>query len=291
MDNNLTLNRAKLILISLLVCCAALGCAAQESAPTLTPQWSEKIKPQQKEVVEQIINDMVYIPATRFVMGTDVLDTDGRADERPKHWVELDPYYIGRHEVTQAEWKALMGRNPSKHKGDSLPVGNISYDDCKRFVNKLQSLSGLEFRLPSEAEWENAAHANGSPRNYKYSGSNNDAKVAWTEFNSGLQSHKICSKMPNEIGLYDMSGNVWEWCYDWYDGTYYPESPDKNPLGPETPGQPSPNMVRVVRGGSYMVPPVKCRVGYRGVSIPTGASEDIGMRLAIGSGVPPMGRW
>lgn len=277
-------------LIAMLLCVPAVS--AQDTTPgQLTPVWSKKVKPEQQQILAELVANMVYVPGGEFVMGSSVLDEEAQADEKPEHKVTLSDYHIGKFEVTQREWKAVMGRNPSYFKGDSLPVENISFDDCVRFVRKLNELTGIKFRLPTEAEWEYAARGAGSPRNYRYSGSNNVVKVAWFEPNSGQHTHAVGTKVPNELGLHDMAGNVWEWCYDWYDGTTYATSAKTNPCGPKTPDVPAQTMTRVVRGGGWYASPFNCRSTFRGVSVPTGTGNDLGLRLAVGDGVVPMGYW
>ena len=143
-------------------------------------------------------------------------DSEAYGDESPVHSVTLSSYYMGETEVTQALWKAVMGNNPSRFKGDNLPVENVSWNDCQEFIRKLKQKTGKNFRLPTEAEWEYAARGGKKSNGYKYSGSNNIGSVAWYDDNSSNQIHAVKGKRLNELGLYDMSGNVWEWCSDWY---------------------------------------------------------------------------
>ena len=144
---------------------------------------------------------------------------DADSDEKPAHQVTLSDYYIGETEVTQALWKAVMGTNPSNFKGDSNPVEKVSWNDCQEFIRKLNSLTGRTFRLPTEAEWECAARGGNQSKGYKYSGSNKIKDVAWYDGNSKDKTHAVKTKPSNELGLYDMSGNVNEWCWDLY-GAY-----------------------------------------------------------------------
>ncbi|MBO5942648.1 MAG: formylglycine-generating enzyme family protein [Bacteroidales bacterium] len=161
---------------------------------------------------------MVYVSGGSFMMGSD--DSDASPDVRPAHRVTLDGFRIGRYEVTQELWEAVMGNNPSYFKGSRRPVENVSWDDCQTFIRRLNSLTGHNFKLPTEAQWEFAARGGNSSNGYKYSGSNYIDNVAWYEGNSGGRTHNVGTKSPNELGIYDMSGNVFEYCdgeYEFYD--------------------------------------------------------------------------
>lgn len=161
--------------------------------------------------------EMIYVEGGTFVMGaTAEQGPDAESDERPAHKVTLSSYAIGKYTVTQALWKAVMGENPSYFKGDSLPVEQVSWDDCQEFIKKLNNITGKTFRLPTEAEWEFAARGGNSSKGYKYSGSNNVDEVAWYTCCSDLKTHPVGTKNPNELGIFDMSGNVWEACSDCY---------------------------------------------------------------------------
>lgn len=160
-------------------------------------------------VIQNLINNMVYVEGGTFTMGS--YDSDTYDDEKPMHQETVGSFSIGKYEVTQKEWKALMGNNPSEFKRDDLPVENVSWNDCQVFIRKLNSLTGRNFRLPTEAEWEYAARGGNRSNGYKYSGSNNINAVAWYEGNSRGKTHNVGTKGSNELGLHDMSGNVWEW--------------------------------------------------------------------------------
>ena len=202
-------------------------------------------------------------------------DSEASNNEKPVHEVTLSSYHIGETEVTQALWQAVMGNNPSEFKGKGNPVENVSWDDCQEFVRKLNSLTGQTFRLPTEAEWEFAARGGKNSQHFKYSGSNNLGSVAWYDGNSGNKTHPVKSKDPNELGIYDMSGNVWEWCEDWYNGNYYSNSPAANPEGPNSgPG-------RVDRGGGWYYDAWCCRSSDRRRNSPTYCDNDLGLRLAL----------
>lgn len=189
--------------------------------------------------------NMIHVEGGSFLMGaTEEQDGVASNKEYPVHPVTLSDYYIGQTQVTQALWESVMGTNPSINRGNSQqPVENITWYDCQDFISKLNELTGREFRLPTEAEWEYAARGGKFSHAYKYSGSNITDEVAWHDTNSNDSTHPVASKMPNELGLYDMSGNVWEWCNDYY-GTY-PSEVLVNPQGPPVGGR------KVMRGGSY----------------------------------------
>ena len=225
---------------------------------------------------------MVYVSGGTFTMGaTSEQGSDAYDWEKPAHSVTLSGYYIGKYEVTQALWEAVMGSNPSKFKGDNLPVECVSWDDVQEFLRKLNAMTGKRYRLPTEAEWEFAARGGNSSRGYKYSGSNNIDNVAWYTDNSGSRTHAVGTKSPNELGIYDMSGNVWEWCQDWYSGSYYGSSPRTNPQGPNS-GSYSElrGDCRVIRGGCWGNDAGDCRVSYRFRS-PNACYDYLGFRLAL----------
>ena len=217
---------------------------------------------------------MVAVEGGTFRMGSN----DGYSDEKPVHSVTLSDYYIGETEVTQALWQAVMGSNPSNFKGSNNPVERVSYDDCKDFINKLNTLlagqlpAGRKFRLPTEAEWEFAARGGNKSKGYKYSGSNSIDAVAWYRDNSNKQTHPVKQKQPNELGLYDMTGNVLEWCNDWY-GKYSSRS-QTNPQGPSS------GSYRVLRGGSWLNGAKYCRVADR-INYPDDRRSLYGLRLAF----------
>jgi formylglycine-generating enzyme required for sulfatase activity len=170
-----------------------------------------------------------------------------------------------------------MGNNPSMFKGDmQCPVENVSWNDCQEFIKKLNGITGKNFRLPTEAEWEYAARGGNKSRGYKYSGSDNIGDVAWCNSNSNDKTHPVKTKKANELGIYDMSGNVWEFCHDWYDGTYYSPLPQNNPKGPRF------GSFRVIRGGCWGSDGQCCRVAYRSYYYPCDEYYYYsGLRLAL----------
>lgn len=199
--------------------------------------------------------EMVYVEGGNFDMGaTSEQGGDAYKDEYPVHRVTLSDYYIGKYEVTQELWEAVMGSKPSDFKGENNPVG-VSWNSCQEFISRLNSLTGWTFRLPTEAEWEYAARGGNQSHHYKYSGSNNIDDVAWYYYNSGGKTHPVGTKSPNELGIYDMSGNVLEWCLDWYGG--YSSGAQTNPHGPST------GSGCVLRGGCRSGLARGCRVSFR----------------------------
>ena len=219
---------------------------------------------------------MIKVEGGTFSMGATSGQTNYDNDEKPVHSVTLSDYYMGETEVTQELWVAVMGSNPSEFTGDNQrPVEYVSWDDCQEFIEKLNSLTGKQFRLPTEAEWEYAARGGKYSRGYKYSGSNNADEVAWHNDNSGRKTHPVKTKKANELGLYDMSGNVFEWCNDWYDDNYYRNSPQTNPTGP------SEGESRVLRGGGWCYFDMGVRVSRRDYLTPGYRHIIIGLRLAL----------
>ena len=214
---------------------------------------------------------MVYVSGGSFMMGSN--DSEAYPSEKPVHRVTLSSYRIGKYEVTQELWEAVMGSNPSYFKGSRRPVESVSWDDCQTFIRKLNSLTGQTFKLPTEAQWEFAARGGNSSNGYKYSGSNYIDSVAWHDDNSGNSTHNVGTKSPNELGIYDMLGNVCEWCSDWY-GSYGSGSVT-NPSGPSSGSN------RVFRGGSWFYYAWDCRVSNRSDSSPDFSYTYLGLRLCL----------
>lgn len=223
--------------------------------------------------VDGVIYNMVKVQAGTFTMGATSEMQEPMDDEKPTHQVTLtNDYYIGKTEVTQALWKAVMGNNPSQFQGDNLPVECVSWKDCQNFISKLNSLTGQNFRLPTEAEWEFAARGGNNSKHYQYSGSNKFDDVAWYWGNSGKTTHDVATKQPNELGIYDMSGNVWEWCNDWHDS--YTGDVQTNPTGPNK------GSFRVSRGGSWGSSAGSCRLSFRNENSDYG-DYNLGLRLVL----------
>ncbi|MCB9267768.1 MAG: SUMF1/EgtB/PvdO family nonheme iron enzyme [Lewinellaceae bacterium] len=223
--------------------------------------------------------EMIFVEGGAFMMGSDSGERVWRED--PIHEVELDGFYIGKFSVTQALWKAVMGEdnNPSYFKGANRPVEQVSWEDTQAFFQKLNELSGRQYRLPTEAEWEYAARGGNQSEGYEYAGSNKLKEVAWYEGNSHGETNIVGLKYPNELGIYDMSGNVWEWCQDWFSEDYYEECHKqgkvKNPRGP---GQ---GTGRVLRGGSWSFAPRGCRCTGRVNNGPRGRGRRHGFRMCL----------
>ena len=218
--------------------------------------------------------EMVKVEAGSFDMGATPEMEQLFDDEKPVHRVTLtNNYYLGKYEVTQKLWLVVMGKNPSWFKGKDLPVERVSWNDCQKFISKLNKLTGKSFRLPTEAEWEYAARGGKKNRGCKYSGSDELENVAWYKDNSGLMTREVGLKQPNELGLYDMTGNVWEWCED-RKGTY-DRSPQTNPIN-DLGGS-----VRVTRGASWSIGSKGCHLSYRYGNYSDSHHNDLGLRLAL----------
>ena len=219
--------------------------------------------------------EMVYVDGGTFRMGTTEAQGDGAySSENLTHTVTLSSYRIGKHEVTQALWVEVMGRNPSKNKqGETYPVENVSWNDCQKFIEKLNERTGQNFRLPTEAEWEYAARGGNKSKGYMYAGSDRIDEAGWYIGNCNRHTHPVGRKKPNELGLYDMSGNVWEWCQDWFGP--YTGTAQTNPAGPAS------GRYRVLRGGCLWHSDRACRVSRRGYGGPSRREDYCGLRLAL----------
>ena len=234
-----------------------------------------------------ILENMIFVQGGTFQMGSN----NGGSDEKPIHEVYVSDFYIGKTEVTQKEWNDVMGNNPSHFKGDNLPVEQVRWYDALEFCNKKSEQEGLTrcytgslynikcnfnangYRLPSEAEWEYAARGGNKSKGYKYSGSNNVGDVAWYKNDSDKKTHPVGTKKANELGIYDMSGNVWEWCNDWYNKKYYKNSPWNNPKGSSSGSR------RVKRGGSVRFHSSSCFTAVRSSYFPLYTYGIIGFRI------------
>ncbi len=221
--------------------------------------------------------EFVPIPAGEFQMGCTKGDTECNYNEKPQHTVKISKsFYMGKFEVTQGQWKMLMGKNPSSFKecGENCPVESVSWNDAQEFIKRLcvrENYSPCKYRLPTEAEWEYAARA-GTKTKYYWGDTINDAYL-WYNNNSGGTTNPVGKKKPNAWGLYDMSGNVWEWVEDWYDEIYYIKNPNIN--------GPSSGKIRVLRGGSWNFKAGDGRLSYRGGSDPDSGEEYDGFRLVF----------
>ncbi|MDM8524989.1 SUMF1/EgtB/PvdO family nonheme iron enzyme [Desulfococcaceae bacterium HSG8] len=219
--------------------------------------------------------EFVRVPGGKFRMGCGSWAGSCYSGEKPVHEVYVDDFYMGKYEVTQGQWKKIMGSNPSRsNKGDSYPVENVSWNDVQEFIRKLNEQSDGKYRLPTEAEWEYACRSGG--KSEKYCGGSNIDKLAWYGGNSGSETHSVGRKAPNGLGIYDMSGNVWEWCRDWYGN--YPSGSVRNPKGPNS-GSP-----RVLRGGSWGDSAAGCRSAHRYGISPGYRYSFYGLRLVLSPG-------
>jgi len=248
----------------------------------ILPAWScgkKAVKPQAKDsniATNSIGMKLIYIPPGEFMMGSPDSEKDRHSDEGPQHRVRISKgFYMSVTEVTQAQCKAVMGSNPSSFQGDDLPVEQASWNDAIEFCNKLSQKEGKGYRLPTEAEWEYACRAGSTTRFYFGDGDSQLSHYAWYDVNSGSKTHRVGKKKPNAFGLYDMHGNVLEWCSDWYDAGYYSQSPGDDPKGPST-GQ-----YRVFRGGRWGSSANSCRVAARNFLTPVDCSFSLGFRLVL----------
>ena len=265
------MKKTNLILTAMLaiaLCFTACSSDDNDNAPKIT------------ETVNGVTFEMVAVDGGTFTMGGTSEQGDDIYPERelPTHSVTLSSFVIGKHEVTQGLWMAVMGSYPGTAPsdtygiGDNYPVYNVSWDDVQTFITKLNELTGESYRLPTDAEWEYAARGGKQSMGYKYSGSNTVGDVAWYSENSGVKTNPVGTKQANELGIYDMSGNVWEWCADWY-GAYTADAVS-NPTG-STSGS-----FRVNRGGSWHLNARLVRVSVRNSSPPSNRNDYLGFRLA-----------
>ncbi|MGD0089134.1 MAG: formylglycine-generating enzyme family protein [Planctomycetota bacterium] len=219
--------------------------------------------------------ELVLIPAGKFVMGSPA-EEKYHSDDETQHEVTIsNPFYMGKYEVTQEQYEEVMGSNPSQFKGPKNPVETGSWNEAQEFCKKLGAKTSKTIKLPTEAQWEYACRA-GSTTAYCFGeGENGLADYAWYDGNSGRRTHPVGEKKPNSWGLYDMHGNVWEWCQDWYGHKYYAESPKADPLGPAKGAE------HVLRGGSWDYDPVICRSAYRRGYAPIPRTLIGGLRVVV----------
>ena len=231
--------------------------------------------------IDRFSPKMVLVLGGEFIMGTDISEY---GPEKPAHKVTVSDFYIGKYEVTQKQWTGIMGTNPSYFKGcDNCPVENVSWDSVQVFIQKLNIKTGKTYRLPTEAEWEYACRAGtttpfNTGNNLTTSQANYNGNYPYNNNREGKYREKtmpVGSFAPNAFGLYDMHGNVAEWCSDWYDSGYYANSPQNNPIGPSS------GSYRVDRGGSWSIDASNCRVAIRNSTPPGGRNDRLGFRLAL----------
>lgn len=230
-----------------------------------------EISSDMQEVLDEIAGNMVWVTGGKFIMG----NFSGEADEKPEFEVTIDGFAISKFPVTQQQWITIMGSYPGEFEGcDNCPVEMVSWNDAWRFIQILNEHTGKAYTLPTEAEWEYAAKGGLRTKHFKYSGSNNIDQTGWYVLNSGRHPHPVGEKLPNELGLYDMTGNVWEWCQDWYSKNYYDLQRHNNPTGPKD------GVARVRRGGSWFTQAGNCATSSRN-SVKQDYKDDAGgFRLA-----------
>ena len=231
--------------------------------------------------IDALANDMVKVQGGTFEMGSDSSEFD---QEKPQHKITLSDFYICKYEVTQELWQAVMESVPTAYggwtdqigKGNKYPAYRISWNDCDTFIQRLNAKTGLNFRLPTEAEWEYAARGGSKSNGYTYAGSDTLENVAWCRWNSNNTPHMVMQMPANELGLYDMTGNVGEWCCDWYESDYYTKSAGAtNPTGPTT------GIDRVCRGGNFITFSTFSRVWSRSAEPPTESYQTLGFRIVL----------
>lgn len=264
-----------LVLALFAICLLASLSTAQQQSITTTPvapaaKSANVPKPGTEWRDPTTGMEFVWVPGGSYEMGCGPWAGECVSNEKPVHTVRLFGFWLGKYEVTQGQWQQVMGDNPSIFQGgERYPVAMVSWNDSKKYISRLDSQGAAKFRLPTEAEWEYSARSGG--RAEKYSGGNSIEAVAWHKGNSGGSSHEVGTKKPNGLGLYDMSGNVWEWCEDVY--ASYPSSTQDNPI--VTNGESR----QVVRGGSSADEPFIVRVARRAGSSPSDRSYRLGFRL------------
>ena len=232
-----------------------------------------KISTQEQRIKNEVQSNMIAVETGSFEMGDK--NAGGDEDAKPPHRVILDDFMMSKYDVTQGLWKAVMGNNPSgSTKCDSCPVEKVSWNDAQKFISKLNSITGQRYRLPFEAEWEYAAKGGSRSKGSTFSGGNEIDSVGWNDSNSEKKTHPIGQKKANELCLYDMTGNVLQWCSDWYDYNYYNTSPEQNPHGPGR------GKTKVLRGGGWNIYTAYCGVTVRADLIPDSCYYNVGFRLA-----------
>jgi formylglycine-generating enzyme required for sulfatase activity len=284
-------------LMAVIIIPRLLPSPAAEPGPVAVVPTPVPVEPP-KQITNTIGMKLVLIPAGEFLLGSPDSDEDAAAEEKPQHRVRITrPFYLGATEVTQGQYRAVVGENPSRFQGSyALPVEQVSWHEAIRFCNALSDKEGLTpcykletaarlegagYRLPTEAEWEYACRA-GSTTRFSFGDEYGSlGEYAWFVSNSGGKTHPVGQKRPNAFGLYDMHGNVWEWCGDGYDEKYYASSPGADPLGPSG----AAGRDRVARGGCWRFSPRVCRAAVRLRFAPGGRGYGLGFRVArIGSG-------
>jgi len=256
------------------------GCTEQVTRPSTSPATQPSTQPTKELTLDlgnKVTMKLVLIPAGKFMMGSPK-DEEGRRDsEGPQHEVTISkPYYMGMYEVTQEQYEQIMGKNPSNFKGAQNPVERVTWTDALEFCKAVSKKTGKTVRLPTEAQWEYACRA-GTKTRFGFGDKDEDlGDYAWYNKNSNKQTHPVGQKKANTWGLYDMHGNVWEWCSDWYGQDYYSANAnDRDPQGPASGAD------RVLRGGSWYDTPRYCRSAYRSGCVPDFRLIDFGFRVVL----------
>ena len=284
--SNLYIRLSRLFLLNLLTL-LILGCAPSEDmsadADKVTKPSENTNSPYKKHQLskaseKQLLADMVWVEGGSFLMGSDAPTARNR--ENTVHTVNLDGFYIGKTEVQALLWEEIMGWNTAYFTCDTCPINNISWFNVQVFIERLNNATGLKFRLPTEAEWEYAAKGGQQSKGFIYSGSNNIADVAWYQANSKNKSHPVALKQPNELGLYDMTGNLWEFCQDDMERNTYSKQPRTNPLFLRS-TDPKHKTMKVIRGSGYEFGPDESEVYRRDGATNNVRMPDIGFRLAL----------
>jgi len=259
------------VVIGCVVLCTMAGTAFSET--------KEPPKKLEVDLGGGVKMELILIPAGEFLMGSPDSDKDAMPSEKPQHRVRITkPFYLAKFLVTQEQWAAVMGKNPSYFKNPKNPVENVNWDDCQKFLGKLSVKTGWpksKFALPTEAQWEYACRAGSATRYHFGDAESKFGEYAWCRANSGGKTHPVGEKKPNAWGLYDMHGNVWEWCQDWYDGGYYTHSKKDDPTGPAI------GSIRAFRGGGWAYAAAGCQSASRFHSVPGARSFYVGLRVAF----------
>ncbi len=254
------------------------GCCTEIDITTTTTTAGETTTTtiDNSEILDEIYDNMVSISSGTFEMGCSAGDSDCYVNESPQHTVSISSFKMSAYEVTQGQWESVMGNKPSYFLscGDDCPIVGVTWDKVQDFIDELNSKTVNNYRLPTEAEWEYAARAGTTTKYYCGDDESCLDGIAWYDDNSGDQTHPVGQKTPNAWGLYDMSGNVYEWVQDWYDEDYYESSPSTDPEGPLS------GTYRGFRGGSWKVIQ-SCRSSRRSYSRPVQAYDSLGFRLAL----------
>ena len=274
-NGNMGKKIVNILTIALLLIVVTVGKAATVAVTACSNDTTQRIVP----LSHSAEPEMVFVEGGIFTMGCSN-GSECYPEELPQRQVTLNGFKMAKYLVTQKQWVSIMDTNPSYHKGDDLPVEQVSWLDVQVFIAKLNEITGKNYRLATEAEWEYAARGGKNSKGYKYSGSDNLDEIAWYILNSENKTHPVGTKKPNELGIYDMTGNLWEWCNDWY-GAYTNELPNEIPYMLTDPQGATMGSSRVIRGGRWECPARFCRVSYRRSANPEIPSNKVGFRIVL----------